>query len=1085
MQSRKPVLILVLFLSLFYFPNIYSQLNPQDYLSYQYNSDKTFEEIVAIAKEHFEIVGTGKGVGYKQFKRWEYWASRNLDENGRVITNFQINNELKEFNKNNTSNSRAITNNFTEMGPLSAINTDTWSSHIGRITSIGLDQNDENHLIVGSSSGGVWRTDDFGVNWTPMSDAEAYLNIFSLEISHADSDIYFAGTDGGGILKSTDAGVTWNSTAGIVNNDVINTLTMHPTDSNILFAIGRWQGRVYRSTDGGDTWDTVHNDSSAMYDLEFKPGDPSIIYASGNGEVLKSTNNGDSFTALSGPWNNSGAMMMAVTADDDEYLYVLQESSGGFGSLMLSTDEGATFTTQSDDSCNCNNIMGYNQSSSGGQAPRDMDVIVSPDDKTEVHVAGVETWKSTDSGIEWTKSTHWVVSNSLPFIHADCDILIYNGSRIYAGTDGGIFYSDDAAGDFTDLTTGLGVREFYRIGASSTELDRVSGGSQDNGTGVTVNGQWYDFVGADGMETFIDHSDEDVIYATIQFGGLYKSVDGGQNLTSIDNTPGDGAWVTPLEQDPVDANTLYQGKLQLWKSTDGGDNWDEISNFSTGSTKMKEFKLAPSDNQTIYVAFNDEMHITTDGGTSWTDISPSQSFSNVNYIAVHPTDSQRAAITISGSSIKVLETTDGGTTWVDISNNLPSIGAECVQYEGDVDDGMYVGMNPGLYFKDNNTGITWNSVGANIPNVAITEIEIRNDILYAGTYGRGLWKNPLATFIGNYTCADALEIDNCGNYNTLAIDSGNGAFNSDATHAVWYKFTPSMSGTIDISSCDGGVNTRLWVYEGSCENLNLIASSDDDCEIGPGQAATASQILGLTVTAGTPIYIEWDDFGSTEAFAFEIDFGLNYTCDQAEDITPGVHTAPDMLICGGGNGAIENNASNAVWYKYTAQGLGTINVYSCNGGVDTRLWIYDGTCGSLNLLSSSDDDCISVGTTNYASEVLGQAVTDGQEIYIAWDDRWSSSGFDFTLEFESSCEPEYSIANGNALTGALDMDADYETDGIIESDQQIYNNATVDYDSAISIELFDGFEVRAGSTFHAFIDGCGNLIIGQFIEEDK
>jgi len=438
------------------------QVLSQEYLSHQYDSEKTFEEIVEIAEAYFDVVGRGKGVGYKQFKRWEYWASRSLDENGKVITNFGTKKELEKFYQSNPPE-RAITTVFSEMGPQSAVNTDTWSSHIGRITSIGLDPNNENHLIAGSSSGGVWRTDDFGANWTPMSDEETYLDIFSLEISHADGDTYFAGTDGGGILKSTDAGVTWVSTAGIVNNDVINTLTMHPTDSNILFAIGRWQGRVYKSTDGGDNWNTVHDDNEDLYDLEFKPGDPTIVYASGDGTMLKSTDSGESFSDLTGPWTTGGVMMMAVTADDPNYVYILQEASGGFGSLMLSVDEGATFTTQSDDTCNCNNIMGYNQDESGGQAPRDMDVIVSPTDKTEVHVAGVETWKSTDSGSTWTQSTDWTVGGAVPFIHADCDILIYSGSRIYAGTDGGLFYSDDAAGDFTDLTTGLGVREFYRM----------------------------------------------------------------------------------------------------------------------------------------------------------------------------------------------------------------------------------------------------------------------------------------------------------------------------------------------------------------------------------------------------------------------------------------------------------------------------------------------------------------------------------------------------------------------------------------------------------------------------------------------
>ena len=1086
MQHNNSYGFIALAILIFYSTFSYSQ----DYLGYQYTSDKTFDEIVEIANDYFEIVGTGKGVGYKQFKRWEYWNKRNLDENGRVITNFHA---LKEINKfqNENPNQRAIGTTFTEMGPSSAINTSTWSSHIGRITSIGLDPNDDDHIIVGSSSGGVWRTDDFAGTWTPLSDAETYLDVFALEISHSNADHYFVGTNGGGVLKSTDAGATWNSTNGITTNDVINTLVMHPTDENILFAIGRWQGKVYKSVDGGDNWTTELDISGQLYDLEFKPGDPEIVYASGKGTVRKSTDGGDSFSTLTGPWTSTGVIMMAVTPDDEDYLYLLQEDSGGFGGVYLSTDEGANFATQSDDSCNCNNILGYDQSNGGGQAPRDMDIIVSPTDKTEVHVAGVETWKSTNSGVDWDDTTSWLVDDNLPFIHADCDILIYHGNKIFAGTDGGIFYSDDEANSFTDLTTGLGVREFYRIGVSETEPDRVSGGSQDNGTGVVKSGIWYDFVGADGMETFINHSNEDIIYTCIQNGGLYKSTNGGNTVSSPNQPAGSGAWVTPLEQDPNDDNTLYIGESHLWKSVNGASSWTQISDITTansGDDLIKELKIAPTNSDIIYMAYEEQIFKTENGGTDWEDISPSVGFSAVNYIAIHPDDENKVSITLSGASEKVMETTDGGDTWVDITANLPSIGAECVIYEGDANEGMYVGMNPGMYYKDNISGSSWSFVGANMPNVAVVEIEIRNDILYAATYGRGLWKNPLTTAVGNYTCADAQNISSCGNFTTLALDQGNGASQSDATHAVWYKYTPDFSGSINIFSCNSGVNTRLWIHEGSCSNLSVVASSDDDCEIGPGQAVTASEVSNLPVTQGTPIYLEWDNFGSDEAFSFEIEYILNFTCDEALSIGTGTFTTPPMTLCGGASGATKNDATNAVWYEFTSPGFGTIDVYSCDGGVDTRLWIYDGDCNNLNELASSDDDCqMGAGQNNYASEVIDLAVTSGQILYLEWDDRWSADGFDFTIEFESSCEPEFSFSNGNPLTGIQNMDADFETDGIIESDQAIVQPAIVDYDSGTSIELLDGFEVRVGAVFHAFIDGCGNLIIEDepIIDENK
>jgi len=1067
----------LLFLSL-------SQITPvqgqQDYLTLSYTTDLTFEQLRAVGQAHFDTVGTQKGMGYKQFKRWEYWAERHQDKNGRVIRNADAVQEFEKFLAKNESVTRAISGNFTDEGPYSAINTDTWSSHLGRITSIDADPNDANHVIAGAPNGGIWKTTNLGITWTPVYEQEANLKIYSVEISHANDQVYFAGTNGSGIRKSTDGGATWSNTTGVTNNDRINTITMHPTDSNILYAIGQFQGKVYKSTDGGDNWTTIFDHSSNMYDLEFKPDNPNIIYVSGIGTIRKSTNAGNSFTTLSGPWVSNESIMLAVTPDDDDYIYALQEVGGGYGGLYLSTNAGTSWTTQSDNACDCNNILTYNQNNSGGQAPRDMDVIVSPTDKTEVHVAGVETWKSTNSGSTFTKTTSWLVNNSLPFIHADVDILIYDGSRIWAGTDGGIFYSDNAANSFNDISQGIGVREFYRIGASETDIDRVSGGSQDNGTGVLKSGIWYDFMGADGMETFIDWSNADIIYGSVQYGSLYKSTNGGNTANGLSEGPGDGAWVAPLEQDPTNSNTLYQGRNQIQKSTNGGSSWSEISDFVEGNagSELRELAIAPSDNDYIYAAYNSTLYATTNGGTTWTLKTPSLSFSNINYITVHPTNPSRVLMALSGANT-VVESLDGGTTWTNLSSNLPNIPAECVLYEADTLDGIYVGMFHSIYYTNNISGGNWSYVGANIPAVSIVEMEIRNDILYACSYGRGLWKIPLSSFVGNYTCADAQTLNTCGTVTTLALDQGNGASQGDANHAVWYEFTSDISGSINISSCASSTNTRLYVHGGSCGNLNMIANSDDDCTLVDGNNPTAAKIENLAVTAGVPIYIEWDNRWSNDAFTFEIEFDLNFTCTNAEILTvAGVYTVPDLATCGGGGSATNSNATNAAWYSFTPSTTGTIDVFSCNGGVDTRLYIYDGSCTNLNQVANSDDNCLmGTGQNNYASEVLGLAVTGGTTYYIEWDDRWSTSGFDFTLNYTGGCPNSYSAANNNMLTGIQGVDADFETDGIIESDQIIGTPAIVDYDSGISIDLFNGFEVEQRATFHAFIDGCGNLVL--------
>ncbi|NNF20297.1 MAG: hypothetical protein HKN67_00005, partial [Saprospiraceae bacterium] len=313
-------------------------------------TDLSFNEIIVEAEKYFDEKGRGKGSGYKQFERWKYWSQRSLKNDGRVMTSGEAMKVYNDFLETNPPR-KGITGSYTELGPDQATNTSTWSSHLGRISAIGLDPNDNTHIIAGSPTGGIWKTNNTGSSWTPIFDDQAIIDVFSLEISHANSNHYFAGLDEG-LLRSTDGGTTWSSVSGISGSDRYNTLVMHPTDSNILFAVGQFFGRIYKSTDGGANWTLEHDHTGRMYDLEFKPGDPTTLYAAGEGVVLKSADSGDNWSPLTGPWNTTGDIMLAVTPDDVGYVYALQEDTGGFGGLYRSTNSGTSWTTRSDDSCN-------------------------------------------------------------------------------------------------------------------------------------------------------------------------------------------------------------------------------------------------------------------------------------------------------------------------------------------------------------------------------------------------------------------------------------------------------------------------------------------------------------------------------------------------------------------------------------------------------------------------------------------------------------------------------------------------------------------------------------------------------------
>ena len=770
----------------------------------------TFDEIVNRTELHYDKIGRGKGNGYKQYQRWKYWAQRSLDQFGKVRNDAKALRQYNRFASQNTSANRMLNGSYEELGPQSATVTSSWSSGLGRVSAIGLDANDDNHIIVGSPGGGIWRTTDYGNNWTPLFDDQVMMQVFALEISNADPDLYFAGLNGG-LMKSTDGGIVWSNVNGIIgSNPYINTITMHPTDSDIVFAIDQNSGRVYKSINEGDDFYEVLDHTSTMYDLEFQPGNPLVVYASGNDAVYRSNDSGETFTEIAtGPWAGAGnnAMMMAVTPAAPNSIYVIEETGGGFNALYLSINSGLTWATLADNTCNCENYFSWALTRVGGQAPRDMDIIVSPVNPNIIHIAGIDAYSSTDLGQNWTQTTSWNTPNADDFIHADIDLLIYDNNRIVAGTDGGIYFSTNEGNTFTDITSGLGIRQFYRIGASETDVDRVSGGSQDNGTGTIVSDVWYDWLGADGMETFIDWNNADIIYGTSQFGTLYKSIDGGQTRTSITTPEGSqsGNWVTPFEQDPVNPNTIYSARRQVWRSDDGGTTWDSISTFTGGL--IEELKIAPSDNNIIYVANNRTILYTNDGGANWDSSTLPSGL--INYITVHPFDPNRLAVAVSFSPSRVFESTDGAVTWTDITENLPAdVTIECVVYEQEVNGGLFCGGNPGIYYTPTTSSADWEDNSSNLPKVKVSELEIRNETMYVATYGRGLWKQDIV-------CDGSLAGQACDD---LDICTSNDVFDANCNCAGTFDANNDPScGVNDISL----INPPLSVTANELVNVTV------------------------------------------------------------------------------------------------------------------------------------------------------------------------------------------------------------------------------------------------------------------------
>jgi photosystem II stability/assembly factor-like uncharacterized protein len=715
----------------------------------------TVQDIQTAAEAHFAQVGTERGKGYKPYKRWEYQALRQMDENGMLPSPDLYFTELENYNSylNDNFAARTTVGSWEQLGPESWNATSGWNPGVGRITSVAVEPANPDHIIAGANTGGVWRSTDGGLSWIVLTDNLSNLNVSSLTIHPTTNTTYYWGSTSGTIFISTDSGATWNMLADTGNGSV-NKILIDPTNTNKMYCSAQGGG-IYKSTDAGANWAKIVSGVNTGYDVEFKPGDTNIVFATGNSFYV-SLDGGSSFVGTGG--FSSGPKMIGVSIDNPEVIYVLESSNGAFGALYISVDFSPF--TQLDHAGK--NYFGYSSDPENpgdvgvGQAPRDMDIAINPLDVTDVHIAGVNSWRSTDGGLSFSITSQWTPGNAsgqnIGYCHADIDILEFvgnptDGYKLYVGSDGGLYVAENPttvdSGYYKDLTAGMGIRQFYKIGISQTDPVIVTGGSQDNGTSVMDgNGDWTDWLGADGMESFVDKNDSSILYGTSQNGSLYKSTNGGLNISGISSPEGkSGNWVTPFEQDPTNPNVIYSGYDEVYKSIDGGTSWTSISQDFGGN--LNHHKIAPSNSNYQYAARGSNLFRNSFVGTvtNWTSVG---GFSgSINSIAIHPTDSNKIAIATTGSE-RVYVSSNGGNSWISYKFNLPNFSAQALVWHDNGENGLYLGMDYGVYYIDD-TYTEWQPFSNGLPNVNISELEVNtaNNKLYAGTYGRGLWSSDV------------------------------------------------------------------------------------------------------------------------------------------------------------------------------------------------------------------------------------------------------------------------------------------------------------------------------------------------------
>lgn len=632
----------------------------------------------------------------------------------------------------------------------------------GTVGAIAVAESDPNIVVVGmgehaargvmtSMGDGVYKSMDAGKTWKHFG-LEKTRHISDVVIHPKDPNIIYITAQGAqygpsqerGVYRTQDGGKNWSKILTVDQNTGASSLSMDMNNPRILYA-SMWEHRrypwimesggkqsgLYKSTDGGDTWD------------QLKRGLPKAFGKSG----------------------------ISVSRANSERVFAVIEAEGEKGGVYRSDDAGKTWKIINKNRINIARSWYY------------MEIFADPQNEDHVYVLNAPVMKSIDGGKSFS---------NIRVPHGDNHHLWINptnNQNLINSNDGGANISFNG-GQSWSTQQNQPTAQFYRVITDNKVPYHVYGGQQDNSAiGIasrTNDGgidwkDWYSVAGGESAFIAFDPDNPEIIYGGTYQGNISKWSRTSREQKSIKEYPELGLsiapkdakyrynWNAPIISSPQDRNTIYHAGNVVFKTTNGGINWEEISpdltknelekhgpgggpytNEAAGGENYNTITalVASQHAKGVLYAGTDDglLHITQNDGQTWSNITPKGIPDGIiNSIDISEHDPATAYVVVMryksmdlGSYI--FKTTNYGKSWKKIVNGLddPNGFARVVRADKKKKGLLYAGTEVGLYIS-NNDGANWERFKLNLPIVPINDLIIQDNDLVAATSGRGFW----------------------------------------------------------------------------------------------------------------------------------------------------------------------------------------------------------------------------------------------------------------------------------------------------------------------------------------------------------